>query len=373
MWWNPSKDSDHVNSPDGHIHPQHYRLVFHKRHRQLVQDTYLPHIIDKGHELRTNNRKRQLFTNNEPIISMWSHIPWKHPAMFNTLAMDLDKKAEIIQDLTLFKEGRDCHSSVGKVWKRRYLLYGPSGTGKSSMISAMANFLCYDVYDLDLTTVRNNTDLRKLLLETTEQSIIVIEDIHAIEDDLITTRNQLPPYFDRGNKITLSGLLNFVDGLWSACGGERIIVLTTNHVDRLDAALIHRGRMDKHIEMSYCRFEAFKVLASNYLSITEHPLFEEIQQLLNETNTTPADVAHILGKRSRSTDERLAGLVETLKKAKLESGKPRKSPIRRPTSRWPSVRVWTKDASRVPMYIVTTTLEGGGPGRSKRTPTRSIR
>uniref|UniRef100_A0A0E0BSK4 Uncharacterized protein n=1 Tax=Oryza glumipatula TaxID=40148 RepID=A0A0E0BSK4_9ORYZ len=37
------------------------------------------------------------------------------------------------------------------------------------------------------------------------------------------------------------------------------------------------------------------------------------------------------GKRSRSTDERLAGLVETLKKAKLESGTPRTSPIRRPT------------------------------------------
>ena len=57
------------------------------------------------------------------------------------------------------------------------------------------------------------------------------------------------------SKVTLSGVLNFIDGLWSACGVERIIVFTTNHVDKLDPALIRRGRMDKHIEMSYCCFE----------------------------------------------------------------------------------------------------------------------
>ncbi|CAF1715542.1 unnamed protein product, partial [Brassica napus] len=48
------------------------------------------------------------------------------------------------------------------------------------------------------------------------------------------------------SKVTLSGLLNFIDGLWSACGGERIIVFTTNFVDKLDPALIRKGRMDKH-------------------------------------------------------------------------------------------------------------------------------
>ncbi|GJM96930.1 hypothetical protein PR202_ga13808 [Eleusine coracana subsp. coracana] len=58
------------------------------------------------------------------------------------------------------------------------------------------------------------------------------------------------------SKVTLSGLLNFIDGLWSACSGERIIVFTTNHVDRLDPALIRRGHMDRHIEMSYCRAQA---------------------------------------------------------------------------------------------------------------------
>lgn len=75
------------------------------------------------------------------------------------------------------------------------------------------------------------------------------------------------------SKVTFSGLLNFIDGLRSACGRERPIVFTTNHVEKLYPALIRKGRMDKHIELSYCRFEAFKVLAKIYLGVGSHEVF----------------------------------------------------------------------------------------------------
>ncbi|MFQ6667022.1 hypothetical protein Gotur_033180 [Gossypium turneri] len=131
------------------------------------------------------------------------------------------------------------------------------------------------------------------------------------------------------SEVTLSGLLNFIDGIWSACGGERIIVFTTNHVEKLDPALIRRGRMDKHIEMSYCRFEAFKVLAKNYLDIDSHPLFGEIGNLLEETDMTPADVAENLMLKSDDDDDDdddevetcLKNLIEALKTAKEEASK----------------------------------------------------
>ncbi|MED6154728.1 hypothetical protein PIB30_115513, partial [Stylosanthes scabra] len=102
----------------------------------------------------------------------------------------------------------------------------------------------------------------------------------------------------KGSKVTLSGLLNFIDGIWSACGGERIIIFTTNFVDKLDPALIRRGRMDKHIELSYCGFEAFRVLARNYLDVENHGLFGRIGKLLEEVNMTPADVAENLMPKS---------------------------------------------------------------------------
>ncbi|KAK9670179.1 hypothetical protein RND81_13G183500 [Saponaria officinalis] len=82
-------------------------------------------------------------------------------------------------------------------------------------------------------------------------------------------------------QLSLSGLLNFIDGLWSSCGDERIIMLTTNHKDRLDPAMLRPGRMDMHIHMTYLTKKGFRVLAKNYLGVSgELPLFEEIDTLL---------------------------------------------------------------------------------------------
>ena len=128
---------------------------------------------------------------------------------------------------------------------------------------------------------------------------------------------------ESNSKVTLSGLLNFIDGLWSACGGERIIVFTTNYVEKLDPALIRRGRMDKHIELSYCGLEAFKVLARNYLDVDSHPLLVTIGHLLEETNITPADVAENLMPKALNDDAGtcLEKLIEAIKTAKEEAKK----------------------------------------------------
>lgn len=129
------------------------------------------------------------------------------------------------------------------------------------------------------------------------------------------------------SKITLSGLLNFIDGLWSACGGERLIVFTTNYIEKLDPALIRKGRMDKHIEMSFCDFEAFKILAHNYLNINteseSHHLFPKIRQLLEDAKVTPADIAENLMPKSSKDDAEicLERVIKGIEVAKEEAAK----------------------------------------------------
>ncbi|MFS8001935.1 putative ATPase, AAA-type, core, P-loop containing nucleoside triphosphate hydrolase [Helianthus anomalus] len=105
------------------------------------------------------------------------------------------------------------------------------------------------------------------------------------------------------NQITLSGLLNFIDGLWSSCGDERIIVFTTNHKERLDAALLRPGRMDVHVEMSYCTYDGFKILASTYLQVKEDEKLEHFQvvkEALKKVKVTPAEIA---GELMKGEDE----------------------------------------------------------------------
>lgn len=79
--------------------------------------------------------------------------------------------------------------------------------------------------------------------------------------------------------------------------------------------------MDKHIELTYCRFEAFKVLAKNYLGLDSHHLFERIRLLLEETNTSPADVAENLMYKTveEDADVCLQNLINTLENAKKEA------------------------------------------------------
>ncbi|CAI9283246.1 unnamed protein product [Lactuca saligna] len=311
---------------------RYYKLTFHKRHRELIFGPYLNHVLKEGREIKVKNRLRKLYTNNG---SQWSHVVFEHPASFQTLAMDPVKKQEIVDDLTTFSNAEEFYNRIGRAWKRGYLLYGPPGTGKSTMIAAMANFLCYDIYDLELTAVKDNTELRRLLIETSSKSIIVIEDIDCSmdltgqrkkdkeepeESDPAKKPVKPPENESKASKVTLSGLLNFVDGLWSACGGDRLIVFTTNHVEKLDPALIRRGRMDKHIELSYCGFEAFRVLARNYLYLETHDLFEKIRVLLEETQMTPADVAENLMPKTSPADVEgcLRSLIEALENTKEE-------------------------------------------------------
>lgn len=125
-------------------------------------------------------------------------------------------------------------------------------------------------------------------------------------------------------QVTLSGLLNFIDGLWSSCGDERIIVFTTNHKDRLDPALLRPGRMDVHIHMSYCTPCGFRMLASNYLGITEHSLFCNIEQLVETLKVTPAEIGEQLLK-IEEPETSLRGLIEFLERKKEEREETRAS------------------------------------------------
>lgn len=303
-----------------------YELRFHKRHASMVRNKYLPYIIEMAKKIKDQNRVVKFYTTRGGRDG-WSckGINLDHPMTFNTLAMDGNLKQKVIEDLDRFIKGKNYYRKIGKVWKRGYLLYGPPGTGKSSLIAAMANHLNFDIYSLNLSAVSSDSSLEFLLLHMSNRSILVVEDIDCSIELQNRQAGDHPSDHDKTPRkpqekvVTLSGLLNAIDGLLSCCGDERVIVFTTNYKDRIDTALLRAGRMDMHINLSYCTFSTFKQLAANYLDIWNHDLFPRIEKLISEVQVSPAEVAGELMK-IRNPKTSLEGLSRFLE-SKREAAK----------------------------------------------------
>jgi chaperone BCS1 len=153
-----------------------YQLTFCEKNRGKVMDSYLPHVLSQYRAIKKGRKAMKIY--NRTIHSRsWTALSLQHPSTFDTLAIEPQLKKGIIDDLDRFLRRKDFYKKVGKPWKRGYLLYGPPGTGKSSMIAAMANYLKFDVYNLDLTTFFSDSELLEALRCTSSRSVIVVEDI----------------------------------------------------------------------------------------------------------------------------------------------------------------------------------------------------
>jgi len=174
----------------------------------------------------------------------------------------------------------------GDISKFSMLLHGEPGCGKTSIIKAVANYMGYALIevklsfmksDSELTNVfhnqkiihpRNNDDAYNDDIDNVplNKRIYIFEDIDA-ECDIIHKRIPEEPesvenpgkkitedtiyeqimrsYLSK--KLTLSGILNALDGTLELNGP--IVIMTTNHPEKLDSALIRPGRITMNIEM----------------------------------------------------------------------------------------------------------------------------
>jgi len=196
--WRFISNSSSVNNAEdsNSTHPgnKYFELSVDVGHKDIVFDSYLPFILQFYDDATDKKKELRLYSHEGGLSNCWKSVKFKHPFTFDALALDPEMKRAVIDDLDRFLRRKEFYKNVGRAWKRGYLLYGPPGTGKSSLIAAMANYLKFDIYDLQLSTVLNDTVLRRLLLSTTNQSILVIEDIDCSLGSAVHQR-----HFDDGS------------------------------------------------------------------------------------------------------------------------------------------------------------------------------
>ncbi|KAF9999283.1 hypothetical protein BGZ79_007097 [Entomortierella chlamydospora] len=165
----------------------------------------------------------------------WRRTKSRPKRPLDTIVMDPKLKNYIVEDAKEFFASESWYSERGLPFRRGLLLYGSPGTGKTSFIHALAGELGLNIYVVNLSS-KNLTDdtLSELVSDTPSRCLLLIEDVDAA---FVQRESK-----DAATGITFSGLLNSVDGVSAQEG--RMLCMTTNHLERLDEALIRPGRVD---------------------------------------------------------------------------------------------------------------------------------
>ena len=149
----------------------------------------------------------------------------------------------LLADLQRFYGARERYAELGIPWRRGYLLHGPPGTGKTSLVTALASELRLNVCTLSLASpVVTDEKIHTLLAGVPQRSLLLIEDVDAFFRQRDAVHAQV--------RLSFSGFLNALDGVATQEGN--VLFMTTNHAGQLDEALIRAGRIDERVELGPC-------------------------------------------------------------------------------------------------------------------------
>jgi len=163
----------------------------------------------------------------------------------DTVFVDEAIKQRLVQRLKWFLGAEEWHASRGIPWKLGIILYGPPGTGKTSLIHALASDLGFDI-----KYIKSLHGLGAAFMSGTQKDLFVIEDMDTIAGGL--NRDAQKDASARAEEragfgAPLHEILNSMDGMQTPDGLK--FVVTTNHLDKLDPAIVRPGRIDEAIEI----------------------------------------------------------------------------------------------------------------------------
>jgi mitochondrial chaperone BCS1 len=183
----------------------------------------------------------------------WDYVEGYSPRLLESVVLEPGEKEHMLRDMMQFRRSKQRYERLGVPYHRGYLLYGPPGTGKTSLVSALAAHFGLSIYIVNLADF-NDRSLMSAVNNVPASSVLLFEDIDCmtgsqsrIESSSCTGHNGdatpgTKEVARNQNGVTLSGLLNVLDGFAAPTGV--LFVMTTNHIEKLDPALLRPGRID---------------------------------------------------------------------------------------------------------------------------------
>jgi mitochondrial chaperone BCS1 len=169
----------------------------------------------------------------------------------DTVFVDDAVRQRLVDRMSWFIGAEDWHTQRGIPWKLGIILHGPPGTGKTSLIHALASD-----FGFNIKYIKSLHGLGTAFMQGAKTDLFVIEDIDTIAGGL----NRANGAASHGTSdlaqqgSPLHEVLNAMDGMQTPDGLK--FIATTNHIGRLDPAIVRPGRIDDVIEVGPLSLES---------------------------------------------------------------------------------------------------------------------
>ena len=246
----------------GYTHTLSLRMLGRSRHLigPLLQDAYLATAGAIGDQT-------EIYT---PDHQTWQVSDRRRSRPVGSLIYAGTLMDTLLADVGRFQADRDWYQGMGIPYRRGYLLHGPPGNGKSSLVAAVAGAAGLNICVLNLSAPELSDErLQTLLAALPRRALLLLEDIDAVF--LGRARRS------EGVKLSFAGLLGALDGV--AAGEGRVTFLTTNHPEHLDPALVRPGRADLHLHVANASREQVVGMLGRFFPPAQFPELGSGQRL----------------------------------------------------------------------------------------------
>jgi hypothetical protein len=298
---------------------QLWRREYNDYLKQYVDDNklYYYSLITSNeiNEIQDSKKKGDGSKNIIDDKTKWRINEFKSNKTFeNTFFM---QKKVLLDKLYYFINNEKIYVDRGIPYNLGLLFHGPPGCGKTSCIKSIANLTRRHVMEISLNKVKTCGDFIDIIYNDfidkayvpVNKRILVIEDIDCMLDivmdrelqdsdkedisvddllkiSLLDKMAPYKPYYRNEDKLTLSCILNTIDGVLEQHG--RILIISSNYPDKLDRALLRPGRIDSKINFGNCNHAITKeIIEFFYQRIVSDDI------VFPDNKYTPAEVINL--------------------------------------------------------------------------------
>lgn len=211
----------------------------------------------------------------------WSKTTSQKKRSIETIHLPNEIKLDLMNDITEFRNDRELFETHGVPYKRSYLLLGPPGTGKTSLIYALASFFDLDIGIFKVTTEKQS--LEQAYKDLPKNTLMLIEDIEN--------------FFGESSKFNRSDLLNALDGV--IVKDQLLTFMTANNIADIPKVILRSGRVDKQIMFDYCTKEQIIKIYMNFQPDETLESAEEFYKKTRHLKLTPSILQSFLFRKKK--------------------------------------------------------------------------